>query len=269
MATVKIRQFAGDFRMWRKANDGTLTPVIPEATDTHKNQPVETNSLTFSYEAGEETIIPSKRRGARYNQPIYSDTLPGTTDVAIQLLETPPAILARMLFGEAASADITGGTVTDANFTVTALDAPMQLPHRYVKASPAPTVEFGASTLVAGTDYTLDQRTGTLTILSAGTLGSTVDVDDVLVLNYQYETVTGTTILGGATPTEAFFITGDLEDRVSGEQGYLTIYEVKLSVDGEIDWLSAEPIQPTLTGTAIVPDGAPAPYKFDVYKGPA
>lgn len=269
MAAVKIRQFAGDFRMWRKANDATLTPVIPEATDVHKNQPVETNALTFTYEEGETITIPSKRRGTRYGQPVFSDAQPGTTEVSIQLLETPPAILARMLYGDAANADITGGTATAANFTVTQLDAPMQLPHRYVKASPAPTVEFESDPLVEGTDYTLDRRTGTLTILSGGTLGSTIDVDDVVVLNYQYESVTGTTILGGATPTESFFIAGDLEDRVSGEQGYLQVFEVKLSVDGEIDWLSAEPIQPTLTGIAIVPDGAPAPYKFDVYKGPA
>lgn len=266
MPAIKVRQFSGDFRMWRKAQDGTLTPVIPEPTDVHKNQPIETNSLTFSYEAGDETTINSKRRGARYNQPIYVDTLPGTTSVTIQLLETPTPILARMLFGEAANADITTGTVTDGALVVTHLDAPIQLPHRYIKASPTPTVEKGDETpLVLGTDYTLDLRTGTITILSAGTVGATIDVNDELVVNYQYETVTGTTILGGATPTESFFIVGDLEDRVSGEQGYLTIYEVKLAVDGEIDWLSAEPIQPTLTGTAIVPAGAPAPYKFDVY----
>ena len=109
-------------------------------------------------------------------------------------------------------------------------------------------------------------RTGTLTILSGGTLGSTVDVGDTLVVNYTYETVTGTTILGGATPQKSFFIAGDMEDRVSEEQGYLQVYEAKLGVDGDIDWLSTEPIQPVLTGIAIVPDGAPAPYKFDVYK---
>lgn len=266
MAAPKVRQFAGDFRMWRKANDGTLTPVIPEALDTEKNQPIETNALTFSYEAGDEVTINSKRRGSRYNQPIYTDTAPGTTSVSLTLLETPTPILARVLFGAAAAADISTGTVTDGSVTVERLDGPMQLVHRYIKASPAPTVEAGATPLVLGTDYLIDLRKGTIMILSAGTVGATIDVGDVLTVNYTYETVTGTTILGGATPTESFFITGDLEDRVSGEQGYLQVYEVKLSVDGEIDWLSAEPISPVLTGIALVPDGAPAPYKFDVYK---
>ena len=70
MATApKVRQFAGDFRMWEIAQDGTHTPVIPDATDPTRNQPIETNALTFTYNEGDETVIKSKRRGARYNQP--------------------------------------------------------------------------------------------------------------------------------------------------------------------------------------------------------
>jgi hypothetical protein len=267
MPAPKVRQFAGDFRWWRKSSTGVLTPVIPDATDTENNQPIETNAFSFAYAAGDETTINSKRRGALYNQPIYTDTLPGTTSVSATLLEVPTAILARVLYGEAASADITTGSVTDGSLTVERLDAPIQLPHRYISASPTPTFATVTPTsLVEGTDYTLDLRRGTITILSAGTVGATIAVDDVLTVNYSYESVTGTTILGGATPTESFFITGDMEDRVSGEQGYLQVYEVKLSVDGDIDWLATEPLSPTLTGKALVPNGAPAPYKFDVYK---
>lgn len=266
MAAPKVRQFAGDFRMWRKANDGTLTPVIPEPTDPEKNQPIETNALTFSYTAGDTTTINSKRRGARYNQPIHTDELPGTTEVSVTLLETPTPILARVLFGDAADASITTGAVTAGALVVSRLDAPLQLDHRYIKASPAPTVKQGSTPLVLGTDYTIDLRKGTVVILSAGTIGATIDVGDSLIVDYSYEAVDATRILGGATPTESFFITGDLEDRVSEEQGYLQIYEVKLAVDGDIDWLSTAPISPVLKGIAIVPDGAPAPYTFDVYK---
>ncbi len=185
----------------------------------------------------------------------------------MQLLETPVPILARALFGDAANADITTGTVVDGSLTVDRLDAPIQLAHRFVKASPTPTIETAAAVaLVAGTDYVLDLRTGTVTILSAGTVGATIAVGDALTVNYGYETITGTRILGGAVPTKSFFITGDMEDRVSGEQGYLQVFEANLGVDGDIDWLSAEPLQPTLKGTALVPATAPAPYTFDVYK---
>lgn len=266
MPAPKVRQFAGDFRMWRLANDGTLTPVIPEGTDPEGNQPIETNALAFSYSAGAETTINSKRRSSRYNQPIYTDTLPGTTEVSLTLLEVPTPILARVLYGIAADSAIATGAVTAGTVNAERLNAPMQLGHRYIKASPAATVKKGATPLVLGTDYTIDLRKGTISILSAGAVGSTVNVGDALIVDYSYETITGTSILGGATPTESFFITGDLEDRVSGEQGYLQIYEVKLAVDGDIDWLATEPLSPVLKGTALVPTGAPAPYKFDVYK---
>lgn len=266
MAAPKIRQFAGDFRMWRKAQDGKLTPVIVEPLDPENNQPIETNAATFSYEAGDETTINSKRRGSRYNQPIYTDTQPGTTSLSLTLLEVPTAILARVLYGDAANAAITSGAVTAGSVTVARLDAPIQLDHRYIESTPAPTLKAGSTPLVIDEDYTIDLRKGTVVILSAGTVGATVTVGSTLTVDYSYESVDATRILGGATPTESFFITGDMEDRNSGEQGYLQVYECKMSVDGDVDWLSAEPLSPVLKGKLLVPDGAPAPYTFDVYK---
>lgn len=261
MPAPKIRQYAGDIRMWRLATDGTRTPVIPSAADVDGNQPIETNACSFSYAEGDKTSIKSKRRGALYNQPIYSDTQPGTTSISITLLEVPAPILARVLYGEAADASITAGSVTDADFVVAVKDAPLRLPHRCVKSTPAPVVKKGATTLVAGTDYVIDYRRGTLLVKAA-----TVAKGDTLKLSYSYESVDATRILGGATPTESFYITGDMEDRNSGEQGLLEVFEAKLTVDGDVDWLSAEPLSPVLKGELLVPNGAPAPYTFDVYK---
>jgi len=269
MATPKARQFAGDFRLWEKANDGTPSAVIPEPTDTFGNQPIETDSLSFAYTAGDEVKIVSKRLGARYNQPFYDKQLPGTTEVTIKLLETPVPILARALFGEAANADIVAGSATAEEITVAALDTPFPLLHRFVKASPAPafTLDDGTPTpLVAGTDYKIDLRTGTIMILSAGSVGATVAVGDTILGTYGYEAVKSTTILGGAVPSKEFQILGDMEDRNSGQQGLLEIFGVNLAVDGDLDWLSTDPIQPTLKGTCLVPDGAPAPYRFQVYE---
>lgn len=267
MPAPKVRQFAGDFRLWEKSAGGVLSAVIASALDPEGNQPIETNAMSFAYTAGDETKILSKRRGNLYQQPVFTDTLPGTTEVTIGLLEVPPAIMARILFGELAEASISTGSITDGARTVERLDAPMQLAHRYIKASPAPTVETAADVaLVLDEDYKIDLRKGTIVILSAGTVGATIAVGDALKVNYSYESVDGTTILGGAVPAKSFFITGDMQDRVSGEDGYLQVYEVPLSVDGDIDWLSTEPMSPTLKGTALVPNGAPAPYKFDTYK---
>ena len=261
MPAPKVRKYSGDIRIWRIANDGSHVPVIPDATDPFGNQPIEANAQTFSYEEGDEVTIKSKRRGARYNQPIYSEQEPGTTSLSLQLLEMPNTILARALFAEISDATVAAGAVTDEPIAVTHKDAPLTLPDRFIAASPAPVVKKGATTLVAGTDYKIDQRTGTIRVL-----GNSVAVGDTILVSYTREAVDGTLLLGGAKPRDKFYITGDMEDRNSGEQGYLEVFQANLGVDGDIDWLAAEPLSPTLTGPLLVPAGAPAPYTFRVYE---
>lgn len=265
MAKTAVRQFAGDIRFWEKAGNGDLIPVIPEPTDPNLNQPVETNSLVFGYEAGDEQKIVSKRRDARYNQPIHSENLPGTTSVTATLLEVPPLILARMLFGEGSTATLTAGSVTDEAVTVGAINAPIQLAHRHVSSV---VVKEGATTLVEGTDYTLsvsDARRGQIMPKAGGALIK----GDALTVSYSYAAQVSTSIVGGATPTKKFMITGDMEDRINGDSGELRIPEASLTVDGDVDWLSDEPIQVTLTGDVIVADGESAPYTFVAYKATA
>ena len=57
MAKPKVRQYAGDIRMWRIASNGDRIPVIPEPSDPQGNQPIEVNAKTFSYEAGDEIKV--------------------------------------------------------------------------------------------------------------------------------------------------------------------------------------------------------------------
>lgn len=259
MANPKPRQFAGDFRMWRKASDGTLTPVIPEPTDPYGNQPIETNAFNFGYEAGDEVALKSKRRDNAYNQIFHTDQQPGENSLSIQLQEMPVAILASVLRGVAVSTDVTAGTVTDEPFNVGEINAPIQLAHRYISSL---VVKKGAATLVAGTDYTFSLRRGQVIPIAAGAINEA----DELEISYSYAAVDGTLIQGGATPIQSFYIVGDMQDRISGDNGELTVYEVRLGVEDDIDWMSAEPISPTLTGKLIQPNGAPAPYTFELYK---
>lgn len=265
MAKPAVRQFAGDIRFWETQADGSHVAVIPEASDPTGNQPIEANALTFAYEAGDEVNVVSKRRGARYNQPIHSEQQPGTTSVSATILELPPLMLARILYGEGSTAIVTAGSVTDQALAVPSKDVPIQLPHRLLETTPAPVVNNGGAPLVAGTDYTIDYRRGQIRILSAAV---TADDPDVTI-SYSYGAQVSTSIQGGATPTKQFYIDGDMEDRISGENGHLRIPQANLSVDGDVDWLSAEPIQATLTGTVVVADGEAAPYTFVSFKAGA
>ncbi len=261
MAQVAVRQFAGDIRFWEFGTGAVRVPVILEPADPQRNQPVECNALSFSYEAGDEINVVSKRRDARYNQPIYTDTLPGTTSVSATLLEIPPIILARILYGSASSATVTSGTVTEAVHEVTTVATPFQLPHRMLTGTPVfEKVGTPNTALVAGTDYKVDLRRGQITWVSG-----VVTAGDDIEVTYSYDAHVSITIEGGAVPTKSFYITGDMQDRISGKNGELRIPEARLTVDGEVDWLSSEPIQAVLTGACVVADGESAPYTFTEY----
>ena len=269
MAQPAVRQFAGDIRFWEKQSNGSLIPVIPEPTDPAGNQPLELDTLTFGYEAGEEQNVVSKRRDARYLQPIHAATLPGSTSVSVTALEIPPIILARMLFGEASGATVSAGSVTSVEHAITRIDVPFQLPHRMLTNSPAPAFEKvgtpSNTPLVAGTDYVIDLRRGQVRFLAGGAVSPGDDVE----ATYSYAAHVKTTITGGSMPTREFYVTGDMQDRISGENGELRIPQVNLTTDGEIDWLSSEPIQVAMTGVCVVASGEVAAYTFETYKASA
>lgn len=262
MAQPKVRKFAGDLRFYEHGTGAERIPVIPEPADKYGNQPLEQSSLTFSYEAGDTTDVKSKRRDDRYGQIIHSDANPGTTSVSVTALEVPPRILARMLYGSAVSSVVASGQVTDQAVTVYSKDVPIDLGHRFVLATPAPVVKRGIETLVAGTDYSFDNRQGLL-IPKAG--GDIVH-GDVLSVSFSYDGYLETAINGGAVPNKAFQILGDVQDRISGESGLLRIPQVDLTVDGDVDWFSDEPIQVTLTGPVVFRSEESALYTFKLYE---
>ena len=262
MANPKVRKFAGNLRFWQFGAGDVRLPVIPEPADAFGNQPIEQNTLVFSYEAGDTTNVTSKRRDDRYGQIIHSDANPGTTSISVTLLEVPPLILARMLYGSGTSGSMAAAAVVDAPYAVHSKGVPIKLAHRFLLASPTPVVKKGVTTLVAGTDYTIDNRQGLLIPKAGGAIES----GDDLTVSYSYDDYIRTAINGGATPNEKFHILGDVQDRISGENGLLRIPQVDLTVDGDVDWFSAEPIQVTLTGNVVFRSEEDALYTFETYE---
>lgn len=263
MPAPAITKFSGDIRLWQlNPLTGALIALIPNAADPTGNQPVEANAAIFSREEGEKIQVKSKRRGNRFGSVIYSEEEPGVASMSLTLLEVPPLILARVLYGTAATQEtVAAGTVTDAALAIPTKDRPLQLPHRHLDDSPAPVVKNGATTLVAGTDYVIDLERGQILIKA-----SAVNVGDTdVTISYSYLAHTRTVIKGGGTPTETFYVTGDMENRVNGERGELTVFAWKASVDGEVDLLGDETITPTLSGELVTPSDQDAPYTYVVH----
>lgn len=262
MAQPKVRKFAGDLRFWEFGTGAQRFPVIPEPADKHGNQPLEQSSLVFSYEAGDTTEVKSKRRDDRYQQIIHSDANPGTTSVSITSLEVPVRILARMLYGSAVSSTVAAGEVSGAQVTVVSKDVPVDLGHRFILGSTPATVSKDGTPLVLGEDYEIDYRQGLLIAKDGGD----IDHGDVLAVSYGYDGYLETAINGGAVPSKSFMVLGDMQDRISGENGLLRIPKVDLTVDGDVDWFSDEPIQVTLTGPVVFEASESALYTFKVYE---
>lgn len=258
----KVRKFAGDLRLYEHGAGANRIPVIPDPDDKFGNKPLEQSALTFSYEAGDTTEIKSKRRDDRYNQIIHTDANPGATSLSITALEVPPALLARVLYGSSVSAAVAAGAVADRPLAVYSKDAPVKLGHRFVMADPAPVVKRGQDTLEVGTDYVIDNRQGLLIPRAGGSIAH----GDELTVSYSYDGYLNTAISGGAVPNKPFTILGDVQDRISGENGLLTIPQVNLTVDGDVDWFSDEPLQVTLTGPVVFRSEETALYTFDVYE---
>lgn len=264
MATTPVvRQLAGDFRFWEITETGRV-PVNPDPDDPQGNRPLELDAKVFGYEAGEETNILSKRRDGRYNQILHNETLPGTPTVQLTALESPERIAALLFSGAITTADVQSGSVTEITHEVPAIDVPFQLPHRMLLASPAPVIEKvgtpSNTPLVAGTDYEIDLRRGQITFLAQVAPGDEIEVSYSYAAHKQY------TIVGGTTPTRAFYLTGDVQDRISGEDMELRVPRVNLSVNGDVDLLAAEPMKPQFSGPIVLAPGESSPYTLSGYK---
>ncbi|WP_313243072.1 hypothetical protein [Stenotrophomonas sp.] len=258
----QVRKFAGDLRFYEIGAGADRKPLIPDPDDKFGNKPLEQSSLTFGYEAGDTTEVKSKRRDDRYGQIIHRDANPGTTNVTVGALEVPVGFLARMLYGSAVTSTVAEGAVVDQALQVLSKDLPIRLGHRFVLANPAPVVKKGENPLVKGEDYTIDHRQGLLIPKAGGG----IEHGDALTISYSYDGYLETAINGGAVPSKSFMILGDVQDRIGGEEGLLRIPQVDLTVDGDVDWFSDEPIQLTLTGPAVFRSEESALYTFELYK---
>lgn len=265
MAQVQTRKFGGDIRMWKRGEAGVLTPVIPEPADPQGNQPIEANVLTFGYDRPDPENITSKRRGNRYGQIVTSVQEPGTSSIAITLLEVPRTIVQRLVHGLGTITTVSAGSVSEDAFVLPAnKTGPIKLPHKRLSSSPAPVIknEAGDKTYVSGTDYTIDLMHGLLFIPAGSAI--LTDAETELELSYSYSGYVRNLMAGGGSPTEGFFITGDMEDRETGDNGLLMVPHADLGVTNDVDWFSDTIIQPELGGNIIMADGYDEPYTFDL-----
>lgn len=157
----------------------------------------------------------------------------------------------RLLAGSVSSIVQTAGTVSDETLTASAQPG-LYYPLAKRKVSDV-VVSVGASVKSAGTDYTVDARSGRIYIVPTGTIvkGATVVVD------YAYETVSLVTIEAG-TNSAQYAMFRFISDNVRGSNQEVVVPKVSLTVDGEYGLISDDYGNWTLTASVLaVPGQAP------------
>jgi hypothetical protein len=200
----------------------------------------------------------SKDKG-KYGQLSMSVAINKPADFSVTLTEITGQALAIALQGENSTLSQSSGTMTSQ--AVTAKKGTyIPLGHRNIASAGFSVKDVtDTTTYVLGTDYSIDYVTGQLYIIPAGAIADAATIH----VNGTYGAVSGTKVLGGTVPQvqgELFFDGINLDD---GRPLLITIWDARLTADGEVDFLSDKPIELAMKGRMVTPTGKSSAYEIE------
>lgn len=157
MSTCTTERFIGQGKVYvaPRSLNGAISGGWTELGDTERLEVNISQDFVDDYESC------SGNRSIALHVPIQTDW-----EFAVDAKSFTKENLARAFYGTASA--VAGSTVTDESVTGYALNQIIPLQNPGVSAV---TVTVGVTTLTAGTDYTLDAKNGTITLISATNLG--------------------------------------------------------------------------------------------------
>lgn len=158
MATCNTERFIGQGAVYvaPRASNGSINGGWTELGDTERLEVTTNQNFVEDYESC------SGNRAVALHIPIQTDW-----KLAVDAKSFSKENLSRAFYGTATA--IAGASVTGEAHTAYALNQIIPLKHADVSTV---VVKEGATTLVANTDYTIDADNGTITIISATTIGT-------------------------------------------------------------------------------------------------
>jgi hypothetical protein len=194
-----------------------------------------------------------------YGQLLGTVTVPQPTDLTIEFGKVSPKALAMGLQGSSSAFSQGAGAVTDE--VVTAYKgAYVDLAFRNLASSPAVVVtnSAGTTTYVLDTDYSVDYVSGQLYIVPGGAIADAQS----LKVDYSYAAVSGDKVVGGTEPNVRGLLRLKGKNLFDGLPVDLTLWDVTLSSDSGVDWLSDKPVNITMKGRMTTPAGKTGPYEL-------
>lgn len=232
MATCTTEYFSGQGKVFvaPRTKAGAINGGWTELGDTSKLEITTNQTYQDIYEScsGTRSIV------AHY-------TTQTDWSFAVDAMSFSKENLARAFYGTASA--VTGATVTDESVTCYALNQIIPLKHPGVSAL---SITKGVTPLVANTDYTVDATNGTITIISATTVGS---LPATLLVDYTYaayDKVETNTTTGGEY---AFRFEGI--SMVTGKAVIAEIHRVALDLAGTLALIGTTPSTFTMEGMVL------------------
>jgi hypothetical protein len=246
------RSFRGDIYIGFYNSSGDFTGFLPDILNV--------DELSFQApETETQARISHKRQTDGQTLDSYSETT-GASTMTLRTDEQIPQIMAITLLGDVVDLDISSGSVTAESVTVYH-DRWTKLDNINLTGTPTVEPDGGGTAFTAGTDYEIDTRKGMIRALSGGSIsdGTAVQVD------YDFDAITGYTIVGQTNQEVRARIYGDMEDRVSGVRGEIDVKEVKFRPSEAANLMLPEGfLEAALEGTVVTREdlGETGPFTF-------
>lgn len=218
--------------------------------------PLECNVLGTSAQAN-QSIDYHKGRGCK-GQIAHVYTNPAESKVSLEFKGVAPVVLLGHLLGASSVIDVTGAGVTDEPVTLGKLGQWTKLAHQYIAAAGINLEPSGGgAALVEGTDYEMYLRLGMIRPLTGAAAEADYDLD------YTYQTVAGVRVDALQLDQFPVQVYADALDERTGEDILINGKSLYLVPDGEVNWISEEPVTIKLSGPMVTPSGETSPLTFD------
>ena len=237
---------AGDL-YWRGLNaDGSYL-------DAGYLGPVETDQLTLQPQVN--NIEQQSRAISTYGQTRSSITLMTGTEIGIQFMDLPPAIMAMLLLGDEQAISQGSGMATDEPGTAK-LDKWQRLPWRNLTAgSVVITDNAGTTTYTEGTDYEVNYRVGMWRALSTGSIAQ----DQAVLIDAAYGAVSGSQVRIATRPQVLVELMLDGVNLDDDRPIFMQAWQAKLRPSAAVDLKSDQHWSGQLSGILITPAGKTEP----------
>lgn len=190
-----------------------------------------------------------------YGQVIESVAIPQPADLTVELPEVNKESLSIALLGTVAGVSQVGGTLTDQNVTITALNTWYALPKSHFTTITAK--DAGNTTLVEGEDFIVDKQLGWIKVLPGSAL---VTAGEVIKVSGAYSTTTGDEIKGAtnAQLRARFKLVG--KNFADDLPFVVTVHEAIIAADSAFDFLQDDFASISLPGRMKTPAGFTEPF---------